>query len=85
MNIDLDKYTRNFRIFYSKMVAGHPEQVELEKKFKFLLENEANKWRSGLFGVNNSHGSNSVQSFLSRAKSMQPKTAKDKVKHNWLI
>jgi len=24
MNVDLDKYVRNFRIFYSKVVSGHP-------------------------------------------------------------
>jgi hypothetical protein len=37
MNVDLDKYVRNFRIFYQKIVAGHPEQATLEKKFKFLV------------------------------------------------
>lgn len=38
MNVDLDKYVRNFRIFYSKVVLGHPDQSALEKKFKVLLE-----------------------------------------------
>lgn len=37
MHVDLDKYVRSFRIFYSKVVSGHPDHLELNKKFKGLL------------------------------------------------
>ncbi len=29
LNVDLDKYLRNFRIFYSKIVNAHPLQTNL--------------------------------------------------------
>ena len=29
VDVDLDKYVRNFRMFYAKIIGGHPDQLVL--------------------------------------------------------
>lgn len=50
MQINLDQYIRNFRIFYQQLTKGHTKEENLNKQFKHLIENELRKWRKG-YGV----------------------------------
>lgn len=39
MQISLDQYVRNFRIFYQQLIRDHSNEDQLNKKFKLLIEN----------------------------------------------
>lgn len=43
-----------------------------------------NKWRSEFFNKNNDD-TNSIKTFISKAKSLAPKSAQVKIKHKWLM
>ena len=37
MQISLDQYIRNFRIFYQQLIRDHSNEDQLNKKFKLLI------------------------------------------------
>lgn len=45
MEVSLDHYVRNFRIFYQQLARGHRKEEFLNQQFKTLIEGELRKWR----------------------------------------
>lgn len=48
MEVSLDQYVRNLRMFYNQMIKGHKKEEELVPKFKAMLEVESKKWRKNI-------------------------------------
>lgn len=39
MDVNIDMYYRNLRMFYQQLIKGHPREDHLAQHFKKMLEN----------------------------------------------
>lgn len=45
MEVNLDSYFRNIRMFYQQLIKGNKREEQLTQLFKKMLEAEARKWK----------------------------------------
>lgn len=81
MDVSLDVYFRNIRMFYTQLIKGHKQEQQLNRLFKAMLENETRKWRKGLVGKGDVGPEVNGANLLAKLKE-QGKGGKDKKKIN---